>query len=491
MASILQRKTGTRAVRFYALDGSRRTLSLGKCSKRDAERVAIFIERILEKRRLGQPLDGETTRWVASLPDVLRDRLSQAGLIEARQTETLGRFLASWMASRAQYKVTSRDAWSRSVNDLLRFFGEETPLQRVDHAAAERFRQHLVERGLRDTTIHKRLQHVRLFFKAAMQQGRLDSNPFQYVTHRAGRQDERRVYVSSEDTERVIRRCPNATWRLLVVLARYAGLRTPSEPFSLRWCDILWDEDRFIVNSPKTGPRAVPLFPRVREALEEAWEVAPDGAEYVLPEELRRRAEGPRGLRNANLRTSLLKIIRRAGLSPWPRPWHNLRASCETDLVNRYPLPVVAKWLGNTSMIAMRHYVDVTDEHFRQAAQRGPEDRQRAPIGAPVDCTNGRKTAEAAACQNAASPENTELCDKMRTSANTPIGGGGNRTGNHKSLCDGVLGKQPLACAPVGAPIGAPESEIPPELGALWATLSDDQKQVLRAALRTLRRRGD
>ena len=60
-------------------------------------------------------------------------------------------------------------------------------------------------------------------------------------------------------------------------------------------------------------------------------------------------------------------------LKPWPRLWHNLRASCETDLVQRYPLPVVAKWLGNTSVIAMRHYVDVTDEVFRQAAQRGTE----------------------------------------------------------------------------------------------------------------------
>ncbi len=28
--------------------------------------------------------------------------------------------------------------------------------------------------------------------------------------------------------------CPNAYWRLLVVLCRYAGLRCPSEHFSLR-----------------------------------------------------------------------------------------------------------------------------------------------------------------------------------------------------------------------------------------------------------------
>ncbi len=64
-----------------------------------------------------------------------------------------------------------------------------------------------------------------------------------------------------------------------------------------------------------------------------------------------------------------MRIIRRAGLEPWPRPFHNLRASCETDRVQRFPLRKVARWIGNTPTVAMRHYVDVTDEDFRQAVQ--------------------------------------------------------------------------------------------------------------------------
>src|SRR5262249_821553 len=61
------------------------------------------------------------------------------------------------------------------------------------------------------------------------------------------------------------------------------------------------------------------------------------------------------------------KIIRRAGLEPWPRLWHSMRASCETDLARQFPLAVVAKWLGNTQAVAMRHYVDVTDADFERA----------------------------------------------------------------------------------------------------------------------------
>jgi integrase len=373
MASIGRDPNGGKRILFVDDDGTRRTIRLGKMSIKLAETVKHHVETMLACRRAGVPLPPATATWLSSIDEVLHERLAKAGLVPRRQNETLGKFLADWLQSRSHYKATSRDAWSRSINDLIGFFGSDTPLRKIGRDEAQAFRRHLIDRGLRDTTIHKRLQHVKLFFRDAVRQGRLDANPFEYVTHRAGRPEERRLYVSTETVEKVVRQCPNATWRLLLILARYAGLRTPSEPFALRWRDILWDEDRFIVDSPKTGPRAVPLFPRVRQALAEAFELAPEGAEFVIPEDMRRRAMGPHGLHNTNLRTTLEKLIKRAGLKPWPRLWHNLRASCETDLVQRYPLPVVAKWLGNTSVIAMRHYVDVTDEVFRQAAQRGTE----------------------------------------------------------------------------------------------------------------------
>ena len=32
-----------------------------------------------------------------------------------------------------------------------------------------------------------------------------------------------------------------------------------------------------------------------------------------------------------NLRTTFMKLIARAGYEPWPRLFHNMRASCATD----------------------------------------------------------------------------------------------------------------------------------------------------------------
>jgi hypothetical protein len=76
--------------------------------------------------------------------------------------------------------------------------------------------------------------------------------------------------------------------------------------------------------------------------------------------------------RNCNLRTEFKRIIKRAGLEPWPRLFHNLRASRETELAERFPLHVVTAWLGNTTEVAQKHYLQTTDEHFQRALEPDP-----------------------------------------------------------------------------------------------------------------------
>ena len=54
---------------------------------------------------------------------------------------------------------------------------------------------------------------------------------------------------------------------LVVALARYGGLRCPSEIALLKWSDIHWDAERMTVTSPKTkrygkATRVVPIFRR-------------------------------------------------------------------------------------------------------------------------------------------------------------------------------------------------------------------------------------
>jgi hypothetical protein len=132
-----------------------------------------------------------------------------------------------------------------------------------------------------------------------------------------------------------------------------------------------WERGRFRVTSPKTerhegkAERWVPIFPELRPYLEEAFELAAEGSVYVIT---RYRDT------NRNLRTQLNRIIRRAGLTAWPRLFQNLRASRETELTAEYPLHVVCAWIGNTERIAAKHYLQVTEDYFARAAEDGAQD---------------------------------------------------------------------------------------------------------------------
>ena len=206
----------------------------------------------------------------------------------------------------------------------------------------------------------------------------IPENPFDGVKAAATGIRDRQQFITRDEISRVLEACPDHHWRTIVTLARYGGLRTPSETFSLRWQDIDWNQNRIVVTSPKTehhadkATRVIPLFPELRPVLIEAFESAPEGAVYVVDEKFRKTAMGPAGWLNANPRTMFLRIIRRAGLKPWPRLFHNLRASRETELVERFPLQAVTDWMGNTPKVALRHYLMTTDTHF-DAAVRGDE----------------------------------------------------------------------------------------------------------------------
>ena len=103
----------------------------------------------------------------------------------------------------------------------------------------------------------------------------------------------------------------------------------------------------------------MPIFPELRPYLDEAYELAAEGAVHVIS---RYRDV------DKNFRTRLMRIIQRAGVKPWPKLFQNLRASRETDLAGVYPLHVVCSWIGNTERIAQKHYLQVPDDYFVQAA---------------------------------------------------------------------------------------------------------------------------
>ena len=191
-----------------------------------------------------------------------------------------------------------------------------------------------------DGTTGRAVKRAKQFFRTAVRSKLIPSNPFDDVKPPSMVNESRKQFIYRVTIDRVIQACPDTEWRLIVAQSRYGGIRCPSELLPLTWNDVNWERNRFFVPSPKTehheggAGRWVPIFAELRPHLEDAFEQAEPGTVYLINHY--RDA-------NQNLWTQLQRICKRAGVEPWGKPFHNLRASRETELATEYPLHVVCK----------------------------------------------------------------------------------------------------------------------------------------------------
>ena len=366
MASIVRESEGRKIIQFVSPNGKRPKIRLGKASMKQAEVVRTHVERLVSALITGHVVTDETARWVADLEQRMAVRLARVGLIPDREQVVLGAFLDRYFSKRVDVKQATLTVWSHTRRNLIEFFGFEKPLREITKGDAEEWRLSLVSAGLAESTIRKRCGFAKQFLGAAVKHEIIPTNPFSELKSGALANPSRFYFVTREEADRVLEACPDAEWRLLFALSRYGGLRCPSEHLALRWGDVDWDRDRMTVRSPKTEhhpggeSRVIPIFPELRPHLEQCFEDAEPGEEFVIRRYRRR---------NSNPRTQLMKIIRRAGLKPWPKLFQNLRSTRETELADQFPIQVVCDWIGNTEAIASKHYLQVTEDHFAKAVQ--------------------------------------------------------------------------------------------------------------------------
>lgn len=365
MASITDDGNGRKRIQFFGADGVRRALRLGKATMRQAEAFKVRLEHLVSAAITGGALDDETSRWLAALDDKIHAKLAAVKLIQGRErtAQTLKAFLDSFFAS-LEVKESTVLMYANTQRCLLKHFGESRPLRSIGPTEAEGFRRFLRDdEKLSDSTVARRVKVARQMFKRAFRWKLIPDNPFADVAGGCQRNRERMYFVTRAEAEAVLAVCPNAEWKLLFALSRYGGLRCPSEHMALKWSDVDFGQGRIRVPSPKTEHhegkdcRYIPIFPELEPYLLAAYDPA-SSDDYVIT-----RYRDPK----QNLRTQLLRIIHRAGLVPWPKLWHNLRSSRQTELAETYPMHVVCNWIGNSAAVARDHYLQVTDQHFERA----------------------------------------------------------------------------------------------------------------------------
>ena len=377
MASLGRHRNGWN-IRYVDRDGSQKSFYPGRMPKKAAEGIKRHLEQLLAAQKARTAVPDETSSWVAECGQTMRAKLYSHGLIaapeEASKSVTIGDFAKRYIDNRSDVKTSSKVVWGRCRRLLVKFFGDDRAIETIGVGDAKDFRQWMLREvkgkgrmGVMENTARKMCSVASQFFTDAIDRGLVESNPFENkdVPRTTKENRTRDFFLSREAASKVLAACPDAERRVIFALSRFGGMRCPSEHLSLRWPDVNWKDGRMVVTSPKTehhdgkGSREIPLFPELREALQELYDETEDKTGYVIT---RTRTTA------TNLRTMFRRIIEKAGLTPWPKLFHNLRATRETELAAEFPIHVVCKWIGNSIQVASKNYLQVRPEDFSKAA---------------------------------------------------------------------------------------------------------------------------
>lgn len=344
----------------------RKTIRLGSMPRRAAEIFRGKVEALNACRLAGITPDEATAAWVRALSPEMSLRLQACGLLERRAAHTLGEYLV-YVFSKLNVKGSTRLSYSNVRRNLIDYFGENRPIGSITIGDAEEFYSHL-KQSLSPATASGRARRAKQFFNVATKKKWLTENPFAGLRFASQANSDRQAFVPAEDIEKVMPELPDTEYRLILALARYGGCRVPSEPLALQWSDVDWANGLINLRAPKTGTRQFPIFQELRKYLEAAWDEA-DESPWVIA---KHRISGQA------ISSIIVRAVGRAGVPLWGKLFQNCRSTRETELLERFPLHCVCKWLGNSPRIAARHYLQITKAHIDAATGARSEVAQGA-----------------------------------------------------------------------------------------------------------------
>ena len=296
------------------------------------------------------------------------------GRATATRAPTLAKFIDTYLAARkSELSPGAIELHRQTGKYLVAYLGEHRQIDKVTRADARTFKAALAggelmkvskrPKLLTAATVDLHTRNAKTMFNHAVDDDLVAFNPFDRMKARKAIQKEWR-YVSVDDLRKLLEESPSEAWRLLLALARFAGLRR-GEALNLRWSNIDWDRRRLrIIASDEWTPkdrdsREVPIGPELHDMLLKAFDSAAEGQVYVIP---------PEQVNIKNLWRDLRALCKRAGVGEYAKPVHALRKSWAQDMNRRYPANVVAAWGGWSSYeTASDHYLTVDDGSYSQA----------------------------------------------------------------------------------------------------------------------------
>lgn len=262
MASISRQPNGYRTLQYVGQDQKRRSIRLGKIDGKQADRIRLMVESLIAAKISGFPPGDDVSRWLSGLDEALFEKLSAVGLVAPRDSQKLGPYLEAYIMGRTDVQRGTRLMYQQAQRALVDFLGHDRNLKTITPGDADDWFRWMTQRGWSPNTCRKRAAIAKLFFGAAVRKKLIGENPFLDLKGTVRPNEARLKFISSDVIQSVLNQTSDPEWRLIIALARYAGLRTPSETLSLKWEDIQWGEGRMVVWSPKAAHHVGKDVPR-------------------------------------------------------------------------------------------------------------------------------------------------------------------------------------------------------------------------------------
>lgn len=306
------------------------------------------------------------------------------GRRDITQAPTLSQFLEIYLASRrAELSPGTLELHQQTAKYLLAYFQHDPRIDEITKPAARDFKTALANgdlkhvnkhpKDLKPATVDIHIRNARKMFTQSLEDEFILSNPFMKLS-RTIKVRKDWYYISIEEFEELLGKCPNQSWKLLLALCRLAGLRQ-GEALSLTWREVDWDKNCLVIWSKKTQQsRIVPISPELLPLLLDAWHLLKEGCEE----------QAVVGLNRKNLWRDFQVIRRRAGIKVYSKWCHTLRKNREQDWMENFPEHIVAEWMGHGLKVARAHYLRVEDRNIIAAT--------KTPIKIKQTCTTSCTT---------------------------------------------------------------------------------------------------
>lgn len=211
--------------------------------------------------------------------------------------------------------------------------GDDRPLKEIRIPDLKAYQLNRTGEGAAAATVNYELSTLSRVFGVMVELDLVDSNPVRMVKRLSTKSGERQVYLSLQDVQRIVDRCP-AWFRPIVWVAYYAGMRR-GEILGLTRKQVNLSK-RIIVLSPEDTKEAhwkrVPIHVDLIPVFEESLKVTSIGTDKVF---LFHDKQGVRPLELETFKNPwprACEALEKAELlkKPWPR-FHDLRHTWRTN----------------------------------------------------------------------------------------------------------------------------------------------------------------